>query len=363
MRQIHLLLLVSLALAACNHTGQPAGDVPAEAAIPVTLAWAAGTSVDNIGAAGQVEAAQSATISTRVMGSVTSLPVKIGDKVAKGQLLATISARDLDAQRAQADAQIAAATAAAGIAHKDLDRYTTLFNEGSATASELENASVRYTSTAAALEAAKANRRQVEASLAYTRLTAPFDGTVTQKTTDVGSLASTGRPLLVIEQGGALQITATVAETDIARIKRGDKVHIAISAAGVETEGIVSQAGASSIASGGQYPIKISLPPTVQRQVYSGMYANIRFFAGSRSHSAATQGVQQVFVPAAALVHNDQLTGIYTVSNEGTALLRWLRTGKTMGGQVEILSGLAPGEPFILHADGRLYNGAPIRKK
>jgi RND family efflux transporter MFP subunit len=362
MRKIYFLFLIPFALISCNHRDQPAGSTPAEAAIPVTLAWPANATGDVITAAGQVESAHSASISTRVMGTVTSLPVKIGDKVTKGQLLATINAQDLNAQKAQAEAQIAAAAAAAYNAHKDLDRYTILFNNGSATASELDNASLRHKSAAAALDAAKESRRQVEASTAYTRLTAPFDGTITQKMTDAGSLASPGTPLLVIEEAGALQISATVAESDIARITRGSKAHITIQAVGIGTDGIVTQTGSSSVASGGQYPIKISLPSSVQRQIYSGMYANVSFPSGSKEHTTP-QDENRILVPATALVHNDQLTGLYTISNEGTALLRWVRAGKTSGDKVEILSGLAPGEPFILHADGRLYNGAPVRKK
>ena len=60
------------------------------------------------------------------------------------------------------------------------------------------------------------------------------------------------------------------------------------------------------------------------------------------------------------LVKNGQLTGIYTVSQNNTALLRWLRLGRTFGDQVEVLSGLSADEQYIVSAEGKLFNGAKI---
>lgn len=65
-------------------------------------------------------------------------------------------------------------------------------------------------------------------------------------------------------------------------------------------------------------------------------------------------------MPASALVQKDQLTGLYTIAGNNTALLRWVTTGKTTGGQVQILSGLGAEEVFIVHASATLYNGAPV---
>ena len=72
---------------------------------------------------------------------------------------------------------------------------------------------------------------------------------------------------------------------------------------------------------------------------------------------------ESVNVPKSALVENGQLTGIYTVSSNNTALLRWVKTGKVMGDQVEILSGLTAKEPYIVSANGKLFNGAKVTTK
>ena len=69
---------------------------------------------------------------------------------------------------------------------------------------------------------------------------------------------------------------------------------------------------------------------------------------------------EMVLIPTEAIVNNGQLSGIYTVSQSNTALLRWLRLGRTYGDQVEVLSGLNSDESYIVSAEGKLYNGAPI---
>jgi hypothetical protein len=65
-------------------------------------------------------------------------------------------------------------------------------------------------------------------------------------------------------------------------------------------------------------------------------------------------------VPKEALITRGQLTGIYTVSQQNTAVLRWLRVGNTIGDNVEILSGLKEGETYIMSSQEKLYNGATL---
>ena len=72
------------------------------------------------------------------------------------------------------------------------------------------------------------------------------------------------------------------------------------------------------------------------------------------------QKTEIILIPKEALVTKGQLYGVYTVSESNTALLRWLRIGRTYGNQVEVLSGLSSDESYIISADGKLYNGAKV---
>ena len=67
-----------------------------------------------------------------------------------------------------------------------------------------------------------------------------------------------------------------------------------------------------------------------------------------------------MLVPKDAIVHRGELTGIYTVSQNNTAILRWLRLGRTFGDNVEVLSGLSADEKYIIDADSKIFNGSKI---
>jgi hypothetical protein len=84
------------------------------------------------------------------------------------------------------------------------------------------------------------------------------------------------------------------------------------------------------------------------------MYATVQFPVTKKTNNAA------IMIPTDALVTNGSLTGVYTVSESNTALLRWLRLGRTFGDQVEVLSGLTQDEKYIVSAEGKLYNGATL---
>jgi multidrug efflux pump subunit AcrA (membrane-fusion protein) len=94
-------------------------------------------------------------------------------------------------------------------------------------------------------------------------------------------------------------------------------------------------------------------------KVLSGMFVNVQFPLATPQHTAS-HSKDKVVVPESALVHQGQLTGIYTIGTKDVAILRWIRIGTTYGNQVEVLSGLSANEPYIVSAEGKLYNGAKI---
>lgn len=356
-----ILLSGIVLISACGGKKKTEKTTPV-AAVPVIISQPGGTVDGGIAVSGQVEAVQTANISTRMMGTITRIYVKAGDRVRRGQTLVSISSQDLAAKRAQTVASIAEAQANVSSAQKDFDRFTNLYNKQSASAKELDNVTLQYNAAKARLEAATQMRNEVNAMMAYTNLTAPFDGVVTQRMADEGNMANPGMPLLTVEQNTQLQISATVSESDISLLKKGQKAQVEVKAIGKSLECLVSEISPSSQFTGGQYQIKLSIPDKEKKGLYAGMYVNV-FIPVSRPEAAYTATSNSVLVPTASLVHNDQLTGLYTVSSNYTALLRWVRTGKTFGDKTEILSGLAQNEKFIERAEGKLYNGVPVTEK
>ncbi|BDQ12909.1 efflux RND transporter periplasmic adaptor subunit [Sediminibacterium sp. TEGAF015] len=351
-------ILSLFALVSCGEKKNQEHTVPNS---PVqVIVGTAGTQVanGNFEITGQVEGIQSANISTRVMGTITSMRVKAGDLVKQGQVLFTINATDIKAKSSQTDAMIVQAEAAYKNAQKDYERYTALYKQQSATAKELEQIALQYASAKANLEATKQMKNEVNANLAYTTVTAPFSGVISQKNAETGSIASPGMPILTLEQTGSLQVSAMVPENLIAGISNGQEVEIYVQAVDKKIKGKVIQINPSSQFTGGQYIVKIGMPQAEMKNLYSGMYTKV--LVPIKGNSSIDNANINITIPEQALVYKNQLTGIYTISADNTALLRWIRTGKNQSGQIEVLSGLSNGEKYIQSAKGNLYNGVPV---
>lgn len=310
---------------------------------------------------GQVESAHSSNIGTRIMGYITKIYVKTGDQVKAGQLLFTVNNSDILAKKSQTGAMLSQAEAALQVAQKDYDRYTALYKQNSASAKELEQVTLQYQSAKANVEASKSMQNEVKAQLTYANVVAPFSGVVTQKLAEEGSLANPGMPIITIEQGGALQVSAWVPESQVASLKIGDKAQMEVASAKKHFDGKVLQINPSSQFSGGQYNIKLSIPLADAKKLFAGMYVKIN--VQGKELQLKDTSIAGVYIPEAALIYRDQLVGVYTVSEQNTAILRWLRLGKKDGGRIEVLSGLSKDETFIMSAEGKLYNGAPVTIK
>lgn len=287
------------------------------------------------------------------MGYVDRIYVQVGEQVRKGQQLISISNTDLSAKLAQVNAGITEATAAFSNAEKDFNRFTALFNENSASQKELDDITANYTMAKARLEGAKQMKNEVNAQFSYANIRAPFSGTVTNKFINVGDMANPGMPLLEVESPGKFQVLAMVPESEILQIKTDTDVNVVLKSLGKTIQGKVVEISTSAKNTGGQYMVKVMLDKT-DATVMSGMYATVRF------PTESIESTQVVMLPKEVIVTNGQLTGVYTVSQSNTALLRWLRLGRTIGDKVEVLSGMSSDEQYIVSADGKLYNGAKI---
>ena len=166
-------------------------------------------------------------------------------------------------------------------------------------------------------------------------------------------------PLVSIEGASRMQVTAMVSESDITKITNGMSVKIMVKSLNKEVSGKVSEVSGSAKNTGGQYLVKVTLNSN-DKSILSGMFVNVQFPIFNTTKSEITVKSDKAMVPESALVKQGQLTGIYTIANGKTAILRWVRTGKTYGNQVEILSGLSANEQYIVSSEGKLYNGAKV---
>ena len=355
MKKIYIPLLALVLLASCN--SEKKKEIVKETAIAVKVS---GITENNsslfVTASGKIEAENSANLSTRMMGYVTKVHVQVGQKVGAGQLLVSINNTDLQAKKAQVDASILQATAGFNNAKKDYDRFMNLFKQQSASQKELDDMTARYEMAKAGLEGARQMRNEVVAQFSYSNIKAPFSGVVTNTFVKEGDMANPGMPLVSVEGASKLQVMAMVSENDIVSIKKGMPVSVLVKSSNEKLSGKVSEVSISATNTGGQYLVKIDLGKT-DNTVLSGMFVNVQFPVANK---ATTSNSELLLVPESALVKQGQLTGIYTIGTGNVAILRWLRTGKNYGDQVEVLSGLSANEQYIVSADGKIYNGASV---
>ncbi len=282
-------------------------------------------------------------IGTKVMGEVEAIPVNIGDKVSKGTLILKIKDDDLEAKKSQAKAGLEEARIRLEAVENDYNRFKTLYEQGSATSKEWDDIRTQFQATKARVQGAESQLEEINDLLTYTQIKAPYDGVIAAKYVQVGDIASPGRPLLAVEQSGRFKVAATLPESEISSIKQGDTVQVnipAVKAGGMQA--LVTEVSASGSPQSRQFQVEFRLIQTAGIEgLRSGMFAEVLI----RDNSSAI-----IAIPLEALVTRGQLTGVYTLSSQDEALLRWIRIGSATGNMVEVLSGLQEGERYV--ADG-----------
>jgi RND family efflux transporter MFP subunit len=302
---------------------------------------------------GMVESDNQANLSTIVMGTVTEVPVEVGERVKKGDVLIRIKDDQILAQKSQLEANMVQAKANLDNTEKNYNRIKNLYAEESATSKELDDISTMYEIAKANMDALNARMNEVNEMLAYTTIRAPFDGIVARKFVAEGDMAAPGHPLVAVADPGQIKITANVPEQWIGEISEGDAVNVSIESAGIYNAAAtliaVSEAGDPMSR---QYAVEAELKDAeLSSKLKTGMFAQVGLNLGS---------TEALFIPKTALVTRGQLTGVYTLTDDNKAVLRWVRLGQSSGDRVEVLSGLTAGEQYVTETNENLRQGLTL---
>jgi len=333
---------------------------------------------DELEAPGTVIAASTAQVAARTMGTVVQVAAREGEAVKRGQLLVQLDERELAARlRAaqagtlsaeagvgQATKTVAAAQDQADVAQKTYERYVYLKEQKSVSAQEFDEVAARQQAAQAALEQAKAGLRQAQAGreqgqseaqaaesvASYARVVAPFDGRVIRRSVEPGSLVSPGMILFVVEDASRYQLEVTLPAEALMIAKKGTTARIQLDAITEKSlEGKVSEIEAGADPATHTLKARINLPHEAGMQ--SGVFGRAYFSHGDRKALVVAKG---------ALVNRGQLSGIYVVDAGGVAHWRVLTLGKSVGNQLEVLSGLADGDVVVLNPEAQELDGKKI---
>lgn len=324
-------MLATFLLGACDREAAP---TPAER-LPLGGTPVAVTDtliVDAFEATGIAEPVRLATLSTKLMGTITVVSVQEGDRVAAGQVLVRLDARDLGAKRAQMEAGLAEATAVHREATVQAARIRAIYADSAATKAQLDQAETALARASAGVAAARGMAAELAANASYAEVRAPFSGIVTRRFVDPGSFAAPGAPLATVEDASTLRVAVNAAPDAVRGLRRGATVGAIIGDTAVRAtiEGVVP-AGANL------YTVNAMVPN------FGG-----RFLSGSAATLALPRGMRRaILVPAGAIVREGDLTGVRTAT-AGQASLRWVKLGRMQGGAVEVLSGLALGDTVLV---------------
>lgn len=341
MNKTILLSILALGILACASEEPHDANAPAETpqnAITVR----AETLLTVVAVEGNIQARNRASLSTRMMARVTSIPVEVGDRVGAGQTLIRLGTEDISANRAKAEAVARVARAARDEAAKHAARMDTLLAQDAVPRVQRDQAHLRLTQAESQLAMAEASLLEVENANRYATIRAPFDGSIVSRHISVGDLANPGMPLLVIDGTGPREAVISVPAEAVKHVAKGSTLAL------MSSLGDRAAAEVRAVASGADpWTRTVQVRATVPNDWATGTAVTALVPTGTRAGVA---------IPESAVLRRGQLTGVRVVTEMGQQV-RWVRLGRTLptayapaeGAEprVEVLSGLEPGERIV----------------
>ena len=287
---------------------------------------------------GNFEPARQMNFAAENSGRVVRILVDEGSYVRAGQTLAVINADQIsiDLETAQAAYQNAL---------RDKQRYENAFKTGGVTQQQLDNARLQ-------LENAEARVAQARIRVRDANVRSSINGIVNKRYIEPGAFVSPGTQLFELVDVSKLKLSVTVNESQVARLKVGDKVTVKASVFPDKTFGgtvtfIAAKADASL-----NFPVEIEVAHNPGNQLRAGMYGTAVFNFENNT--------PVITVPRTAFVGSVASNQIFVVDSANTARLRNVIAGRIIGDQVEVLEGLNEGDQVITSGQINLTDGSKI---
>lgn len=319
---------------------------------------------------GETAAWYESTIYARVNGYVSKWLVDIGDHVSKGQTMALIDTPELDAELVAAKAKLEAANADVKVKQAASEFAASTYARwrdsprGVVSEQEREDKKAADTSAAAQLDAARAQVALAQADVdrlsafeQFKRVTAPYDGAVTQRNIDIGNLVTAGSasnttPLYRVAQDDPIRVFVDVPQSAAAQLMKTG-VPATISGSGINgkpLEGHISRTSDAIDPRARTFRAEVDLP-NPSRQLVPGLYVQVAF-------QLQNDGFYQI--PAAALSFRSDGPTAAVVQSDGTVAIRHVVIARDDGDTVELSSGVRDGEQLILNLNSQIVAGEKV---
>jgi RND family efflux transporter MFP subunit len=324
----------------------------AKPSLTVTIATPQTTSLaQKISANGSLAAWQEAVIGAEATGlKIIEVLVNVGDRVQRGDVLATLQSDTLRAELAQAEAALAEATASAQEAKAQSDRARSLQQQGFFSNAQLSQTLAADASAQARVQSARAMVQLQNVRLTQTQVRAPDAGVISARQATVGSVVGAGTELFRLIRQGRIEWRAEVTAAEIGRIQVGAPVQVK-AASGQQLQGKVRMVAPSVDAQTRNAIVYVDLP-SATGSARAGMYAQGDIALGQS---------QALTVPQAAVVVRDGFSYVYTVGADQKVSQLKVQTGRQSGDRVEVTSGLKADARVVASGGAFLNQGDTVR--
>jgi RND family efflux transporter MFP subunit len=282
--------------------------------------------------------------------------VDIGAHVRQGQLLALIQTPELDQQLEEARANLKTAQANLEIAQITATRWQNLLKTNSVSQQETDQAVSDLNAKRALVDSNKANVDRLEQLQAFERVTAPFDGVITARNTDIGALIqagdnSTPKELFHLASIHKLRVYIPVAEVYAAYVRNGESVKVTLDAfTNKEFAGTVVRNSDAIDLKPRTLNVEVDVD-NLKDQLFPGAYAFV--------HLKVPASTGSVMLPSNALLFRSEGLRAGVVRNSHVVLTP-ITIGQDYGSAVEVLSGLTPNDAVIVNPSDSLADGAAV---
>ena len=305
---------------------------------------------------GRLEAYSQAQLFARVSGYLKEWKADIGAPVKAGQLLAEIEAPDLDQQIMQAVADLASAKANLTLAEGTLERGQMLIKSGAVSQQTLEQRVADAQNRQGLLRSAQANLDRLKVLENYKRITAPFDGLVTSRTTDIGALINAGGggpALFVVSDTTRLRAYVNVPQNYVPSVKVGTKAQIAVPEYPGKTFTATVEASAQAVdMASGTTRMQLAVD-NASGALMTGAFATVRL--------ALPNPESAIHVPASALIFDQGGLRVATVGPDDRVVLKPVTIARDLGKEVQIATGLTAEDRVIETPPDGMASGDQVR--
>lgn len=281
---------------------------------------------------GTVEAVNKATMSAQTSGRIAEVFYDVDDYVQPGDPIVRFTNVEQQSALRSANAALDEALARSNQADEEFRRVSGLFDSGSASRREYDQALAARDAATARVSAARSSVEAAEQQFEYTLVRAPYAGIVTERHVEVGETVGVGQPLMSGLSLETLRVVVDLPQQVAARVREHLKAYVYTGDGAVEALEVTIFPYAHSASN--TFRVRLKLPDG-QFSLYPGMFVKVAFVVGES---------RRLLVPTPALMRRSEVTGVYVVDDEGLVRMRQIRVGGTFDGRTEVLSGLHAGE-------------------